>query len=174
MKLKRFKRAPVILAISVLALVCAVRLLQLDFFDRLERMTYDLRMRAAVRRPAPTAANLAFVSIEDSSVTAVQAGRVKGEARARPRQSRGLCEEGRVPARGFHPRGDHLSARGVRSAGLPDLADADRLRAFAFGERRQRRDRLPRPGQRRVGPKAFGTMPKLLGEVAEWLKAAPC
>ena len=63
MKFKPFKRAPVILTILVLAFVCGVRLLQLDFFERLERMTCDLRARSALRFPAPAATNLAFISI---------------------------------------------------------------------------------------------------------------
>ena len=73
MKFKPLKRAPVILAVFVLALVCGVRLLHLDFFDRLERMTYDLRVRTALHFPAPAATNLAFVSMEDSSIAAVAA-----------------------------------------------------------------------------------------------------
>jgi class 3 adenylate cyclase len=73
-KFKRFKRAPVILAIFVLAFVCSVRLLRLDFFDRMERMTYDLRARVALRFPAPAATNLAFVSMEDSSIAAIRHG----------------------------------------------------------------------------------------------------
>jgi adenylate cyclase len=75
-KFKPFKRAPVILAVFVLALVCGVRLLQPDFFERLERMTYDWRVRAALRYPAPVATNLAFVSIEDSSIAAVKSGKL--------------------------------------------------------------------------------------------------
>jgi len=75
-KFKPFKRAPVLLAVCVLALVCGVRLLQLDFFERLERMTYDLRVRTALRYPAPVATNLAFVSIEDSSIAAVKGGKL--------------------------------------------------------------------------------------------------
>ena len=74
MKLKPFKRAPVILTVSVLVFVCGVRFLQLDFFERLERMTCDLRARAALRFPAPAATNLAFISIEESSITAVRSG----------------------------------------------------------------------------------------------------
>jgi class 3 adenylate cyclase/CHASE2 domain-containing sensor protein len=73
-KLKPFKRTPVILAVFVLALVCGVRLLRLDFFERLERMTYDLRARAALHFPAPAATNLAFVSMEESSIAAVKNG----------------------------------------------------------------------------------------------------
>jgi class 3 adenylate cyclase/CHASE2 domain-containing sensor protein len=71
-KFKPLKRAPVILAILVLALVCGVRLLHLDFFERLERMTYDIRARTALHFPAPVATNLAFVSMEESSIAAVK------------------------------------------------------------------------------------------------------
>ncbi len=74
MTLKPIKRAPVILAAAVLALVCGLRLLQLDFFERLERMTYDLRAKTALHFSAPVATNLAFVTIADSSITAVQNG----------------------------------------------------------------------------------------------------
>ena len=76
MKFKPFKRAPVILTILVLAFVCGVRLLRLDFFDRLERMTYDLRVRTALHSSAPAATNLAFVSMEESSITAVKSGKL--------------------------------------------------------------------------------------------------
>ena len=76
MKFKPFKRTPVILAVLVLALVCGVRLLRLDFFERLERMTYDLRARAALHFPASAATNLAFISIEESSIAAVKSGKL--------------------------------------------------------------------------------------------------
>ena len=76
MKFKPFKRAPVILTVFVLVLVCGVRLLRLDFFERLERMTYDLRARTALRFPASAATNLAFVSIQDSSIAAVKSGKL--------------------------------------------------------------------------------------------------
>jgi len=62
------------LAAIVLALVCGLRLLHLDLFERLERITYDLRMRTALRFPANTATNLAFVSMEDSSIAAIKNG----------------------------------------------------------------------------------------------------
>jgi class 3 adenylate cyclase/CHASE2 domain-containing sensor protein len=75
-KFKRFKRTPLLIALSVLALVCGVCALHLDFLERLERMTYDLRVRAASRFPAPAATNLAFVSIEESSIKAVQDGQL--------------------------------------------------------------------------------------------------
>jgi class 3 adenylate cyclase/CHASE2 domain-containing sensor protein len=75
-KFKRFKRTPLLIALSVLALVCGVCALHLDFLERLERMTYDLRVRAASRFPAPAVTNLAFVSIEESSIKAVQDGQL--------------------------------------------------------------------------------------------------
>ena len=76
MKFQRPKRTPLILALAVLAFVCGVRALHLDFFERLERMTYDLRVRAAAHFPSPVATNLAFVAIEESSVKAVQSGKL--------------------------------------------------------------------------------------------------
>ena len=76
MKFKRPKLTPLAIALSVLALVCGVRALHLDFFERLERMTYDLRVRAAQQIPAPVATNLAFVAIEESSIKAVKSGRL--------------------------------------------------------------------------------------------------
>jgi class 3 adenylate cyclase/CHASE2 domain-containing sensor protein len=78
-KSKPFKRAPVILAAVVLAVVCGVRLLHLDFFDRLERITYDLRVRTALHFPAPAATNLAFVAMEDSSIAAVKNGKINND-----------------------------------------------------------------------------------------------
>ena len=74
MKFKPLKRTPVLLAVLVLVFVCFVRLIHLDFFDRLERITYDLRARTALHFPAPAATNLAFVAMADSSVAAVKSG----------------------------------------------------------------------------------------------------
>ena len=74
MKFKRLKRTPLILAFSVLAFVGAVWGLHLDFPERLERMTYDLRVRAAMKFPSPAATNLAFVAMEDSSIAALRHG----------------------------------------------------------------------------------------------------
>jgi class 3 adenylate cyclase/CHASE2 domain-containing sensor protein len=75
-KFKRLKPAPLLIAVFVLGLVCGLRLLQLDFLERLERMTYDWRVRVARHFPAQTATNLAFVAIEESSLKAVQSGRL--------------------------------------------------------------------------------------------------
>lgn len=78
MKLQPLKRTPVILALTVLLLVCLVRLLPLvfpphwDLLEQMERITYDLRSRAALHFPNPAATNLAFVAMEDSSIDAVK------------------------------------------------------------------------------------------------------
>jgi CHASE2 domain-containing sensor protein len=73
---KPAKHAPVIVAVVVIAVVCGLRLWRLDFFERLECMTYDLRAKAALHFPAPLATNLAFVTIEESSIKAVQSGKL--------------------------------------------------------------------------------------------------
>lgn len=74
MQFKRLKRTPVVLAITVLALVCGLRVWNPDFPDRLERITYDVRVRAAQDCPAPVATNLAFVAMDDDSIAAIRHG----------------------------------------------------------------------------------------------------
>jgi class 3 adenylate cyclase/CHASE2 domain-containing sensor protein len=73
-KLPRFKRTPLLLAAFVLALVCGLRALKLDFPERLERMTYDLRVRQAQKFSAPAGTNFAFVAMQDSSIAAIRHG----------------------------------------------------------------------------------------------------
>lgn len=76
MKLKPFKRVPALLAFGLLLLLgvlCAVRP---DWLERLERMTFDMRVRQAVNFSAPAATNLGFVFIDEESVRAVQNGSV--------------------------------------------------------------------------------------------------
>ena len=114
MKFKRLKRTPLLIAFSVLALICGVRALHLDFLERLERMTYDLRVRANRHFPAPAAKNLAFVSIEESSLKAVQNGKFGYHfGLLWPRQVYGRLV-------------DELSAQGAEAVGFDVL----------FGERR--------------------------------------
>jgi len=73
-KFKRPKLIPLAIALSVLAFLCGIYGLRLDFFERLERMSYDLRVRAARHFPAPVATNFAFASLEESSLRAVKGG----------------------------------------------------------------------------------------------------
>jgi class 3 adenylate cyclase/CHASE2 domain-containing sensor protein len=44
--------------------------------EQVEGITYDLRARTALHFPAPVATNLAFVAIQDSSITVVQSDRL--------------------------------------------------------------------------------------------------
>ncbi|HVV71343.1 MAG TPA: adenylate/guanylate cyclase domain-containing protein [Verrucomicrobiae bacterium] len=74
MNLKPFQRIPVWVALGVIALVCLVRFYQFDFCERLERMTFDLRTRTALRAPANVATNLGFVFIDEESVKRVWDG----------------------------------------------------------------------------------------------------
>ena len=74
MKFKRLKLGPVVLALAVLVLVCALRLFQPDILEQLECKTYDLRVRTAQKYPAPVATNLAFVAMADSSIGAIHNG----------------------------------------------------------------------------------------------------
>ena len=64
------------MAVAVILLVCILQLLRPDFCERLERMTYDVRAKAALHFPAPVATNLAFVAIQESSIHAVLSGQL--------------------------------------------------------------------------------------------------
>ncbi|MGH8023703.1 MAG: hypothetical protein ACRED1_08985, partial [Limisphaerales bacterium] len=74
MTFKPAKHAPMFVAAAVVALVCLLQLIRLDFFQRLERMTYDFRAKTALHFPTPASTNLAFVSIQESSIRAVLSG----------------------------------------------------------------------------------------------------
>jgi len=88
MHLRSVKRAPVAITLCVLVLVCFVHALpawlrksdeqeapRFDFFQRLEWMTYDARVRLALRFPRPYATNLlGAVFIDDRDLTALNDG----------------------------------------------------------------------------------------------------
>jgi hypothetical protein len=74
MKLKPFKGVPVWIAFSVILLVSLVRCLQVNFFEQLERMTYDIRARLALYGHPVVATNLGFVYINEESVKRVSNG----------------------------------------------------------------------------------------------------
>ncbi len=74
MKIQPLKQAPVFIALGVIGLVSLIAFARLDFFQRLERMTYDWRARAALHFPAPVATNLGFARIDDETIDAVKSG----------------------------------------------------------------------------------------------------
>ena len=64
-----------LIAVGVLALVFLARVLKLDLFDHLERITYDMRVRLAARHfPEAAATNLGFVFFGDESIAALNNG----------------------------------------------------------------------------------------------------
>ena len=76
MKLKPVKLAPALIAVGVILLFCVLRILHLDLLERMERITYDWRVRQALRFPEPCATNLAFVYIDDASIDYVRTNHV--------------------------------------------------------------------------------------------------
>jgi class 3 adenylate cyclase/CHASE2 domain-containing sensor protein len=77
-KLKPFKRIPSLIALSVVAVVCLLRVLNPDLVERLERMTYDMRVRRAAKYPSIVATNLGFVFINEESVNFVRTNSALG------------------------------------------------------------------------------------------------
>jgi class 3 adenylate cyclase/CHASE2 domain-containing sensor protein len=73
-KLKTLKRAPVYITAGVVGVFCLVQALHLDFFERLEDLTYDWRVRQALRRSQAVSTNLGFVSISEQTITLVNKG----------------------------------------------------------------------------------------------------
>lgn len=74
MNLKPVKLAPTLIATGVLSVVCLARVLHFDLFDRVERITYDWRVRIAQRFPQPAATNLGAVFISNQSIAALNKG----------------------------------------------------------------------------------------------------
>ena len=72
MKFKHLKLAPALIAVGVIVLFCFLRIVHLELFERLEKITYDWRVREALRHPAETATNLAAVYIDDASIAYVR------------------------------------------------------------------------------------------------------
>lgn len=70
-KIKPAKAVPVLIVLGAVGLLLFLRCLDPDLFERVERMTYDMRVRAALRQSAPAATNLGFVYIDEQSVKSV-------------------------------------------------------------------------------------------------------
>ena len=69
MKLNSLKRALISITAGVIGLICLVQLFHFEFFERLEGITYDLRVKEAVTHSPMLATNLGFVSISDETIT---------------------------------------------------------------------------------------------------------
>jgi class 3 adenylate cyclase/CHASE2 domain-containing sensor protein len=75
-QLKPLKRAPVLITFGVITFVWLLRLIRPEFLQRLELMTYDMRVRAALRSAPTVATNLGFVYINEDSVRSLWDGSV--------------------------------------------------------------------------------------------------
>ena len=73
-KLKPLKLVPLLIAASVIGYVCLAQTVRLAFFERLEWMTYDWRVRGAANFSPAIATNLGFVYIDDESIVALKHG----------------------------------------------------------------------------------------------------
>jgi len=73
-KFKPVKLAPALIALGVILLTCLVRLWHVDFFERLESMTYDMRAREALKFAPPAATNLGFVFFSDHTIDEISKG----------------------------------------------------------------------------------------------------
>ena len=78
MKLKPVKRIPALIAFGVIAAVCILDWLRLDFIERVERITFDQRARQALSSSPVVATNLGFVFIDEQSIAFVRTNRVLG------------------------------------------------------------------------------------------------
>jgi class 3 adenylate cyclase/CHASE2 domain-containing sensor protein len=106
-QLKPFKHVPVLISGAIILLVGLLQWCRLDFFESLERLTYDVRARQAVKHSPTVATNLGFVFIDDASIAYVRTNRSLGYRFGLywPRQVYGrLVEE--------------LAAQGARAVGL--------------------------------------------------------
>jgi class 3 adenylate cyclase/CHASE2 domain-containing sensor protein len=68
------KQVPVLIAFGVIMVVSLIAVARLDFFERLERMTYDWRARTALHFSAPIATNLGCVFITDDCIQSISRG----------------------------------------------------------------------------------------------------
>ncbi|HZR17187.1 MAG TPA: adenylate/guanylate cyclase domain-containing protein [Verrucomicrobiae bacterium] len=72
--LKPVKLIPGLVALGVILVVSVASCLRLDFFERLERMTFDMRVREALRFSPIVDTNLGFVFIDEDSIRSVRNG----------------------------------------------------------------------------------------------------
>jgi class 3 adenylate cyclase/CHASE2 domain-containing sensor protein len=72
------KRIPFLIVFGAVLVVSLIRWGQIGFVESLERMTYDMRARAALRSAPAVATNLGFVFIDDASIAFVRTNRSLG------------------------------------------------------------------------------------------------
>jgi len=73
-KFQSLKQTPALIALGVALVVSLIATARLDFFERLERMTFDWRARTALHFPSQVATNLGFAQIDDETIDVVKSG----------------------------------------------------------------------------------------------------
>lgn len=68
------KRIPLLITAAIIGFLLLLRILNPDLIDRIERVTYDWRVRLALPFRPSTADNLGFVFIDEASIQAVHDG----------------------------------------------------------------------------------------------------
>lgn len=74
MKLRPFKRIPVLVVCGTILICCGVRLGKPELLQRFENVTYDMRARHALKSSPQVATNLGFIFINEDSVSDVRNG----------------------------------------------------------------------------------------------------
>jgi class 3 adenylate cyclase/CHASE2 domain-containing sensor protein len=72
--LKPIKFIPSLVACAVIACAGIASSLRIDFFERLERMTFDMRAREALRFSSSVSTNLGFIFFDEDSIRRVRDG----------------------------------------------------------------------------------------------------
>jgi CHASE2 domain-containing sensor protein len=67
-KSKAVKLKPALITLGVIIFFSLIQATRVSLFERLEWITYDFRVQAASRFPAPAATNLGFVEIRDNTI----------------------------------------------------------------------------------------------------------
>jgi class 3 adenylate cyclase len=122
-KFKPVKLAPALIAIGVVVLFSLLRVLHLDLFERLEKITYDWRVRQAARFPSETSTNLGFVYIDDASIAFVKNNRGT--------QALGYNYDLPWPRQVYGRLVEELGAQHAKAVGL-DIIFAERRKDLAF------------------------------------------
>ena len=78
MKLKSVQWTPLAIALGVILAVCALSYFQPEGVRRVEWMSYDMRVREALKYPAPVATNLGFVAISEATINYVRTNVAEG------------------------------------------------------------------------------------------------
>jgi class 3 adenylate cyclase len=74
LKLAESRIAPALASVLVLAGLCAARWLDLGLLERLESVSYDLRVRVVPAGSGSCSTNLGFVYVDDATIAAVKQG----------------------------------------------------------------------------------------------------